>query len=128
MKVNYILFCDVAPISRDGTPSFLGVFSGIKSAVVPFEMQRFTVVAEIVIEDDNKHQVRAALFNEDGSQITKSREIQVNNSSVGGENHGVVLTLSDFILKEVGVYKVSILIDGQEVGSSNFRFIKDVSA
>lgn len=115
MNTNYIHLCEYATLTQEGKPTFVEVFSGIKTPSLPMQKDMYLVAnftnseetsLNIVLKDPSGEEILNP-FNEDVPAVENSGQ-------------GLMLRLKNVKLETEGEHKFNFYADEELVGSTTF--------
>ena len=116
-RLKFSLFCEHSIMSKEGTPSFVGVFSEIIGKVLPVLRGEMVVVISVYPDDTEKHEIKVAIQSPDGQEI-KSFKNNVGPALSKENDIGFILNIQNFKFEKEGLYNFDIFVDNQKVGTA----------
>ncbi len=114
-RLNFAFFCEHTVMSREGTPSFIGVFSEIIGKSLPILRGEMIVVVSVYPDDTEKHELKIIIQSPDGQEI-KSFVNNIGPATSKENDIGFILNIPSFRFEKEGLYNFGILVDNQKVG------------
>ena len=121
MKLNFAHFCDYAFITEKGTPSLIGIFSGIRAEKLPSEKRDIFAIIDISTEKEKKYKFSIVLSAPSGKKMNE-REIDAESSNTG--HIGFLGKIDNVIFQEEGKYEASIFCNNKKLDSFSFLVVK----
>ena len=116
-RLNFALFCEHSVMSREGTPSFIGIFSEIIGKSLPVLRGEMVVVVSVYPDDIKKHEIKIVVRSPDGQEI-KSFLNNIGPAASKEKDIGFILNVPNFRFEREGLYDFDVLIDNQKVGTA----------
>ncbi len=116
-KLNYSFLCESSIISKEGTPSFISVFSGINAKKLPIK-KAIHVVTNFTLEPKEKGNknvigVVVGLANSTDKPIDSME----SPTSAATDNIGFVSKMEELEFEKAGTYNFEITFNGEKAGS-----------
>jgi len=115
-RLNFCIFCEYSLVSKQGTPSFIGVFSEVIVKKLPATRGRMDVVVNFFPDDINKHDLIVVVKSPDGGTV-KSFPNHVTPAASKESDVGFMLAISNIKFEKEGIYNFEILLDNNKIGT-----------
>ncbi len=115
-RLNFCIFCEYSVISKEGTPSFVGVFSQIIGKNLPFVRSEMSVVVNYFPEDTKKHELKIIVKSPTGEIIHSTDSASPGPASSKENDLGFIFKIQNLKFEGGGIYNFEIFADGEKIG------------
>ena len=125
-----LLTADYAGRAEAGKLNIMGVFTEIQALGFPATHGQMVIVAKLLptpAELGSKKVLNIKLMDEDGYKtlVDFRREFEVKSTDEGRiRTHDQILKIQNLIFQHPGTYQISVLVDGDEKGSTPLQLVQ----
>jgi len=120
-KIDKLLLCDNAFLSRENKLSIIGIFDDIYSDNIPTIHPTMYLVGMITGVANLKDKITLEITNEKEIRILKNMEIEIGTGFFGKGNFIIQITMLK--LENYGTYNINILKENKKIASTSFRLL-----
>lgn len=131
MRLDLLVFADVANVDRAGKFNIIGEFNLVQAPDLPSPPVNMSLVARVVAEasEGPRHALAIAIVDEDGKQLARTPEAELSfgapaPGTTGDLRSQLVLGMINVRFPRYGTYEFQVLVDGRFVGSRDLYVVQ----
>lgn len=114
-ELNYFHFCDTANTTENGKLNLTGIFTEVNIKTLPAVHPQMSLVAGIEL-DEGTHKI--SIKDEEGALVFDDSSVTATTEQ---KKFSVITNISLYQIKEKGLHKFEILVDGEKIGEASFE-------
>lgn len=118
LKLELLLLCDYAILSKENKLSLLGIFDQIYVEKVPSQHLKMYLVGVLKGEPSSEVIIKFSIKDPQKNEILKTPELKIRFGENGLAN--LINEFGNFPIKEVGSYLIEVFTSDTKLGESKF--------
>jgi hypothetical protein len=122
MKVDFLVICDHASVTREGKLNVVGIFKQIYVQRLPTRYLRFFAVAMVEGEMDKELEMKVQIVSPVKEMVMPAQKGKVRFGPSGRAH--LMFGIVNLPLKVTGEYKLQVFSGAKKIGETGFEVVK----